>query len=305
MSLERSVREQAERPPGPRTCPEVRSRSPRSPVIAAPERVSDGRPRGAAVLRTLLEPVEPGRGSSAAPSTELSLVAPVLDEQENLRHLYDRVVEVFGAGPDWELVLVDDGSRDRSGEVIRELARSDPRVVGVFFTRNCGQSAAMAAGVHASCGRLVATLDSDLQNDPADLPAMIAALGEHDAIVGYRLRRQDSFVKRASSRIANGIRNRVSGDRIRDTGCSLKVFRAGAARSIPWFDGAHRFLPTLLRYQGFSVVEHPVSHHPRRAGVSKYGIRNRALRGLRDLLAVRWLRARLIRFPVREVLRGR
>ena len=112
-------------------------------------------------------------------------------------------------------------------------------------------------------------------------------------------------MRRVSSRVGNGVRNGITGDRIRDTGCSLKVFRAEAARSIRWFDGAHRFLPTLLRHQGFSVIERPVSHRARRAGKSKYGIGNRALRGLLDVLAVRWMRARQIDFPVREVIRGR
>jgi glycosyltransferase involved in cell wall biosynthesis len=153
-------------------------------------------------------------------------------------------------------------------------------------------------------GALVATLDADLQNDPADLPRMIERLGAHDAVVGYRVGRRDDFVRRASSRIANRIRNTLSRDSIRDTGCSLKVFRVEAIRSIPWFEGMHRFLPTLLRYRGFSVLEHPVSHHPRRAGKSKYGVRNRAWRAFRDLLAVRWMRGRMIRRPIREIVRG-
>ncbi|HEV8112126.1 MAG TPA: glycosyltransferase family 2 protein [Planctomycetota bacterium] len=267
---------------------------------AALERGADGSlaPRHA-LLRTVLPSVDPG----SAPPVELSLVAPVFEERDNLRPLYAKVIDVFGAGRDWELVLVDDGSRDGSSDVIRELAREDQRVVAVFFSENRGQSAALAAGVHAARGRRVATLDADLQNDPADLPAMIEALGDHDAVVGFRLRRQDTFVRRISSRIGNGVRNWISLDRVRDTGCSLKVFRAEAMRSIPWFHGAHRFLPTLLRYQGFRVIERPVSHHPRRAGKSKYGIGNRALRGLLDLLAVRWMRSRLIDFPVREVIR--
>ena len=124
-------------------------------------------------------------------------------------------------------------------------------------------------------------------------------LGDNDAVVGYRKRRADSFVRRASSLIANSIRNRVSGDSIRDTGCSLKVFRAAALRSIPWFEGMHRFLPTLLRYQGYRVIEHPVSHHPRHAGRSKYGIRNRLGRGIADMLMVRRLLRRSVRYEVR------
>jgi glycosyltransferase involved in cell wall biosynthesis len=234
---------------------------------------------------------------------ELSLVAPVFNEEGNLERLHARVCEIFGAGDDWELVLVDDGSRDGSPKLIESLAARDPRVFGVFFAENRGQTAATAAGIHFARGRLIATLDADLQNDPADLPAMRAALDGNDAVVGYRMKRRDDFVRRASSRLANSIRNRLSHDRIRDTGCSLKLFRAEAIKSIPLFEGMHRFLPTLLRYHGFKVIEHPVSHHPRTAGASKYGVANRAWRAFKDLLAVRWMRTRLIRWPIREVTR--
>lgn len=241
------------------------------------------------------------RAEGRAP-LDLSLVAPVHDEEENLAELHRRVVATFAQRPEsWELILVDDGSRDGSAPLIAELAERDPRVVGVFFQRNCGQTAAMATGMLLAAGRLVATLDADLQNDPADLPAMLDALGEHDAVAGYRQRRRDTPVRRISSRIANAVRNRISGDSIRDTGCSLKLFRAEALRVLPFFEGMHRFLPTLLRYHGFSVIEHPVGHHPRTAGRSKYGIRNRALRAFKDLLAVRWMRRRLVRVPIAGV----
>ncbi len=256
------------------------------------------------VLENRLPPVEPA-GLLGAPPIKLSVVAPVFEEHENLRTLHAEIAAVLGDGDEWELVLVDDGSKDGSDSLIRDLAREDPRVVGVLFGANRGQSAALAAGVQAARGTIVATLDADLQNDPKDLPSLVEALGEHDAVVGYRAKRNDSFVRRVSSRVGNGVRNHITGDRIRDTGCSLKVFRAEAARSIRWFNGAHRFLPTLLRHHGFSVVERPVSHRPRVAGKSKYGIGNRALRGLLDTLAVRWMRARKIDFPVREVIRGR
>lgn len=240
----------------------------------------------------------PARRSKAI---ELSLVAPVFEEEENLEQLHQRVVEVFAGKMSFELVLVDDGSRDRSAAFIRRLAASDARVVGVFFARNRGQTAATAAGIHVARGRLIATLDADLQNDPADLPAMIAKIEGHDAVVGYRMKRRDHFVRRASSKIANGIRNWISKDTIRDTGCSLKVFRAEAIQAIPLFEGMHRFLPTLMRYHGYSVIEHGVNHFPRVAGTSKYGVWNRAFRALKDLLAVRWMRARLLRLPIREV----
>lgn len=263
---------------------------------AAPQRAGGPRP-------LLLTELRERFAAPAEPTVALSLVAPVYDEEDNLDPLHARVREVFGEGDDWELVLVDDGSRDRSPELIRGLAERDPRVTGVFFERNCGQTAAMAAGIQLARGELIATLDSDLQNDPGDLPAMIEALGEHDAVVGYRLRRNDDWLRRVSSRIANAVRNRISGDDIRDTGCSLKVFRAEAIRRVPLFEGMHRFFPTLLRYHGYSVAEHPVSHHPRVAGRSKYGVSNRAWRAFKDLLAVSWMRRRLIRIPVRELKR--
>jgi len=254
-------------------------------------------------LENRLPPVEPPVEAIGAPPVTLSVVAPVFDERENLRRLHAEIAAALGEGDEWELVLVDDGSRDGSDQVIRDLAHEDRRVVGVLFGANRGQSAATAAGVQAARGEIVATLDADLQNDPKDLVSLVDALGEHDAVVGYRMRRHDSLVRRLSSRIGNGVRNALTRDSIRDTGCSLKVFRAEAARSIRWFNGAHRFLPTLLRHQGFSVVERPVSHRPRRAGKSKYGIGNRALRGLLDTLAVRWMRARQVDFPVRSLLR--
>lgn len=235
----------------------------------------------------------------------LSLIVPAFDEEENLQLLYTRILSVFGRRNDWELVLVDDGSRDGTARVVRGIVRSDSRVVGVLQAENRGQSAALVAGLRVARGQVIATLDADLQNDPADLPALLDKLGEWDAIVGYREKRRDSFVRRASSRIANSIRNQVSKDSIRDTGCSLKVFHAEVLRTIPWFEGMHRFLPTLLRYQGLRVLELPVSHHPRHAGKSKYGIRNRALRAFLDLLAVRWMRSRLLRPTSSEVLRVR
>ena len=236
------------------------------------------------------------------PTLRLSLVAPVYDEEENLRALYEGVVQVFGEEDDWELVLVDDGSRDSSPEIIRQLHDEDPRVIGVLFERNCGQTAAMGSGIQLARGELIATLDADLQNDPADIPRLIEALGDNDAVVGFRQKRNDNFVRRISSRKANGIRNRLSHDSIIDTGCSLKVFRAEAIQTVPLFEGLHRFFPTLLRYHGFQVLEVPVSHRPRVAGQSKYGVMNRAWRAFKDLLAVRWMHGRMIRVPIKEVV---
>lgn len=262
----------------------------------------------------LLFPYSPPRGAVPVElgATRLSLVAPVFNELDNLRPLHARVVEVFGhveaGGLQWELILVNDGSTDGSEELIRQLHAEDPRVRGVYFGANRGQTAAIAAGIHAAAGELIATLDADMQNDPIDLPDMIRLLDElgptgapHDAVVGWRMKRNDTWVRRVSSRLANAVRNSISQDSIRDTGCSLKVFRREAIQAIPLFEGMHRFLPTLLRYHDFDVVEHGVSHHPRTAGVSKYGVSNRAWRAFKDLVAVRWMHRRLLRLPITSV----
>ena len=153
-------------------------------------------------------------------------------------------------------------------------------------------------------GRVVVTLDADLQNDPADIPALVAELAKSGAtaVAGYRVDRRDSGWKRLQSRIANGVRNRLNRETIRDTGCSLKAFRADALRELALFNGMHRFLPTLIRMQGGSVREVPVRHRPRRYGKTKYGMWNRVFRGLADALAVRWMQRRALRYRVREEL---
>jgi glycosyltransferase involved in cell wall biosynthesis len=238
--------------------------------------------------------------SSADPTPDLSLVAPAHDEEPNLRALHRRVCEVFDGGPRIELILVDDGSTDGTTQRIRELVARDPRVRGIVLAARSGQTAAIAVGIRAARAPLIATLDADLQNDPADLPAMLAALGDHDAVVGWRTRRHDTLVKRLSSRVANRLRDLLTGDHVRDTGCSLKLFRAEAVRSLALYDGMHRFLPTLLRQRGCSVIEHPVRHAPRTAGRSKYGTLDRATRGFVDLLAVAWMGRRRLRTEERE-----
>lgn len=240
--------------------------------------------------------------ATAKDSPDLTLIAPVYNELENLEPLVARVTEVL-AGHDWELLLVDDGSTDGSSERIAELHARDGRVRGIYFAHNCGQTAAIAAGIHQATGRLVATMDADMQNDPGDLPKMVARLDAEgvDAVVGWRTKRNDTLVRRFSSRFAFRVRNAVLRDSIRDTGCSLKVFRRAAIQAIPLYEGMHRFLPTLLKQRGFTVVEEGVSHHPRTRGVSKYGIGNRAWRATKDMLAVRWMGRRLLRLPIASV----
>ncbi len=229
----------------------------------------------------------------------LSLIVPVFNEKDNLEALVGEIEAAVGPLKTWyEIILVDDGSTDGSREIIRQLQRLRPAVRGLHFRSNAGQTAAFDAGFKAAAGGIIVTLDADLQNDPADIPKLMQALGSNAAAVGYRAVRNDSWLRRVSSVIANGIRNRLSGDSIRDTGCSLKVFRAEPLRRIPLFTGMHRFLPTLIRMDGGTVVELAVSHRPRLAGESKYGVWNRALKALVDLLAVRWMKKRKLDYEV-------
>jgi len=162
--------------------------------------------------------------------------------------------------------------------------------------RNFGQSAAVATGFQAARGQWIATLDGDGQNDPADLPRMLdeARRAGVDCVTGVRAKRQDDFIRRLSSRVANGFRNWATGDRVSDSGCGARVVRAACVGELPVFNGLHRFMPTLLRAKGFTVVETPVNHRPRLRGVSKYGLHNRLWRGLRDCFGVRWFKARAV-----------
>jgi dolichol-phosphate mannosyltransferase len=237
----------------------------------------------------------------------LSLVIPIYNERESLTPL---VTEIGAAlrGRSYEIVAVDDGSTDGSLDLLRTLKRRDerggdhPELHIVALERNAGQTAAFAAGFRAARGRVVVTLDADLQNDPADIPALIDALERTGATVvaGYRAARRDTPWKRLQSRIANGVRNWLNRETIRDTGCSLKAFRADAVRGLPLFNGMHRFLPTLIKMHGGTVAEVPVRHRPRRFGVTKYGMWNRVFRSLADAFAVRWMQRRALRYRVRE-----
>jgi len=234
---------------------------------------------------------------------ELSLVVPVYNERDSLRILVDEIGRAL-AGRRYEIVAVDDGSSDGSLDELKALKHDHPELHIVAFAANAGQTAAFAAGFRVARGRVVVTLDADLQNDPADIPALVAELAKSGAtaVAGYRVDRHDSGWKRLQSRIANGVRNRLNRETIRDTGCSLKAFRADALRELALFNGMHRFLPTLIRMQGGSVREVPVRHRPRRYGKTKYGMWNRVFRGLADALAVRWMQRRALRYRVREEL---
>jgi glycosyltransferase involved in cell wall biosynthesis len=233
---------------------------------------------------------------------DVSVVVPVYNELANLEPLVTRVRSTLDElGVSWEVVAVDDGSTDGSGELLQELAVADKRLKVLHFTDNNGQSAALDAGFQHARGRLYAILDADLQTFPEDLPELLRQLEDEgvDAVVGIRAERHDSGWKRFSSRFANSVRNRLTREDVVDTGCPLKVFRAEAVRSVPRFDGMHRFLPTLLRMQGHEVRQVPVRHTTRTTGRSKYGTWDRAFRGLRDALGVRWMQDRHLRWKLR------
>jgi len=234
----------------------------------------------------------------------LSVVVPVYNEAECVPRLCAALYDVLpGLGRSFEVLLVDDGSSDRTPELLAEEKSRREALRVLRLRKNSGQSAAMAAGFRAARGEVVVTLDADLQNDPADIRLVLepVAAGECDAACGWRQKRQDNWLRRISSRIANGVRNRLSGETISDTGCSLKAYRTEHLRRIKMYKGMHRFLPTLLKMEGARVIEVPVGHHPRHAGEAKYGVWNRVFRSFRDLLAVRWMKSRHIDCDVEEL----
>ena len=234
---------------------------------------------------------------------DLSVVFPVYNEEENVPILLREIAaSLEGKGWSYEIVAVDDGSSDRSLEVLRASVGEYPTLRVLAFERNAGQTAALDAAWRAARGRLVVSLDADLQNDPADIPRMMQALGESgaDMVIGVRVNRRDTWSRRMQSKIGNAVRNAITGDRITDTGCSLKLVRREAIDRVHLFTGMHRFLPTLVRQAGFRVIEIPVNHRPRRFGESKYGAMNRAFRGLADCFAVRWMGKRMLDYRIAE-----
>jgi glycosyltransferase involved in cell wall biosynthesis len=239
--------------------------------------------------------------------TDLSVVIPVYNEEASLSPLWAElrgVLERLGLA--FEVVFVDDGSRDRSAEIIRALRETDQRVRLVRLKANCGETAATDAGFKAARGARVVVMDADLQNDPADIPMLLSHLDQWDAVTGWRVDRAagDNLMRRLSSRVANRIRNWVSDETIEDSGCTFRAFRRECLRELVLYRGFHRFIPTLLKMRGYRVIEVPVRHRPRRFGQSKYGVLNRAVVAFADLLVIRWMSARLLRYEVVEDVGG-
>ncbi len=222
---------------------------------------------------------------------KISLIVPVYNEEENVKPL---VAEIHAALASliipYEIWLVDDGSTDSSRQRIQEMAQNDSRLGYTIFEENKGQSAAFGAGFAAATGDIVITLDADLQNDPADIPAMLEKYQQgYDMVIGWRVNRQDSKSRKIASRIGNAFRNALTHETVHDTGCSLKIMRTSMVKEIPMFKGMHRFLTTLMRMQGARVAEMPVNHRPRHAGESKYGTFSRGFTAFQDLVAVNWM----------------
>jgi glycosyltransferase involved in cell wall biosynthesis len=244
----------------------------------------------------------------SAPGSFLSVVVPAKNEAGCLPQLVDEIVAalrplqgVRGIGPElagFEILVVDDGSTDETPAVLRKLMHEHRELRPIALARNMGQSAATAAGLRAARGDWVATLDADLQNDPADLAALWAALPGHDAALGWRARRRDVWSRRVVSRCANWVRNRVLGQSIRDTGCSVRIISREMALRLPMFRGAHRFLGPLLLREGCRIVQLPVNHRSRPHGVSHYNVWNRSIGVMIDLFGVAWLLRRSVRYEV-------
>jgi len=233
--------------------------------------------------------------------TEISVVVPVFNEERNLPIFIPKLIEVLdGLSMPYEVIFVDDGSSDESRRILKEMASQHPSLRIIGLKENRGLSTALIAGIKEARANKIVTMDSDLQNDPSDVPNMLKYLGQYDMITGWRQKREDPWLKRISSKIANSIRNRLSNESINDTACSLRVFERECFQDIPKFNGMHRFLPTLVKMEGYRVIEIPVLHHPRRFGSSKYNIRNRMWRSFIDLLAVRWMKSRHIAYDIEE-----
>lgn len=235
--------------------------------------------------------------------TEVSIVIPIKNEAENIEPLAEELTTVLGRQSwSWECIWVDDGSTDQSLSILQRLAKADPRHRYISFEHNAGQSAAFWAGFKESKGAILATIDGDGQNDPADIPRLVEMIhsGQTDMANGYRVKRQDRFLRKLASRIANGFRNLITGKTVGDVGCSTRAFRRECVAYLPKFAGMHRFLPTLVAMQGFRLIETPVSHRPRLRGHTKYSINDRLWVGLADTFGVLWLQKRGFHFTVAE-----
>lgn len=233
---------------------------------------------------------------------QLSVVVPVRNEEDNIAPLIAEIRAALDGVVDYEIVYVNDGSTDSTPQKLAEIKKSCPQLRIVHHEKSCGQSTAVRSGVKSAKGDWIATLDGDGQNDPADIPKLIAAVAPGVELVGGNRRhaRRDTWIKRISSVIANGVRSRMLSDSTPDTGCGLKLFPRDVFLDLPYFDHMHRFLPALVIRRGGQVVSVPANHRPRERGQSNYGTLDRLMVGIVDLFGVMWLQRRAKRPVVKE-----
>lgn len=230
-----------------------------------------------------------------------SVVIPLKNEEENIVDLIEELEPVMQKmQKPWELLCIDDGSTDSTLEILKQLSKTKPYLRTIVFERNFGQSSAFDAGFKHAKGEFIITLDGDRQNDPADIPNLLEVMHTHDLVCGSRVHRRDPWIKKITSFVANQVRSRVCQDGFRDTSCSLKVYRASAVRKIKMYHGMHRFLPALFQIEGFKVAEVPVNHRERVKGATKYNFFNRSFNTIADMLAVRWMRQRQLRYKINK-----
>jgi glycosyltransferase involved in cell wall biosynthesis len=232
---------------------------------------------------------------------QYSIVIPLKNEHDNVLELIKELEVVMQKlQSPWELILINDGSTDSTGALLKELAAQKAYIRVLEFVKNYGQSSGFDAGFKSARGEFVITMDGDRQNDPADIPLLLAKIGESDLVCGYRMQRKDSLGKKIISYVSNSIRQSICKDGVRDTGCSLKVYRSSALKKIKMYQGMHRFLPALFCIEGFRVMEVPVSHRPRIKGKSNYTLLNRSFNTIADLLAVHWMRKRHLSYHIKD-----
>ena len=227
---------------------------------------------------------------------EISVVMPVYNEEENIEIAVEKVNTVLKKGfNEYEIILVNDGSKDKSKDKIEDAVKKNSSVKGIHFKKNMGQTAATFEGIKFAKGKLIVTMDSDMQTDPEDIYVLLNYINQYDFINGKRATREDGKIRKISSLVGNGVRNFITGDNIQDTGCPLKLFKKECSESFFMINGMHRFMPTLAKIAGYSVIEVPVRHYDRIYGKSKYGVMNRLFKGLKDAFGVRWIKSRYLK----------
>ena len=246
-----------------------------------------------------------GLQNRSSGSVHLSVVAPAHNEVDNLPRLLEEIAAALAKlEHSWEVIITDDASTDGTAAVLRDLRKKYPQLRVLSMGQRSGQTAAVDAGLRHARGMFIATLDADLQNDPADIPRLLDILQAQPEpcgfVNGWRADRHDPWIRLVSTRIANGVRNWLTREQIHDSGCGLRVFRRECIERVKLFNGMHRFLPTLVKMEGYRVIEVPVNHRPRTAGKAKYGVLNRVFKALRDAFAVRWMQQRTIRYECHE-----